>query len=151
MNRDMNNIAGNEKGMALVIALIAMFLMSLLGTMMYTNSSSETQAARNYRVKQDAFYAAERAMEYARTDNNIYAAIGSGSVNIPLTGVSLQAGASDATGAVSFLSKGNPPRGSGMDATEFEANFFVITAAGTGPANSRTEVETNVARIIPKK
>lgn len=145
-----SKILGNERGMALILALIILFLMSVLGTMMFTNSSSETQASRNYRVKQDAFYAAERAIEYARTDVNIYSAVGSGSVNIPLTGISLQAGTSDATGTVTYLSNGNPPRGSGMDVTEFQANYFAISATGTGPVNSRTEVETNVARIIPK-
>ncbi|MBI1910933.1 MAG: pilus assembly PilX N-terminal domain-containing protein [Deltaproteobacteria bacterium] len=144
-------IVNNEKGMALVIALIIMFIMSLLGTMLYTTSSSETKAARNYRTKQDAFYAAERAIEYAKTDSNIYATIGSGSVNIPLSGVSLSAGSSNASGTVEYLANGNPPRGSGLDATEFEANFYVISAAGTGPANSMTEMETNVARIVPKK
>lgn len=136
--------------MALVLALIVMFLMSLLGTMIITNSSSENQGARNFRMKQDSFYAAERAIEYAKTDVNIYSAVGSGSVNIPLTGVSLAAGTSDAAGTVAYLASGNPPRGSGIDATEFQANFYAITAAGTGPANSRTETETSVARIIPK-
>lgn len=146
----MTKTVDNEKGMALVLALIVMFLMSLLGTMLIANSSSETKGARNYRVKQDSFYAAERALEYARTDANIYGAIGSGSVNIPLAGVSLAAGATDATGTVTYLSSGNPPRGSGVDATEFQANFYAIETAGTGPANSRTETETSVAKIIPR-
>jgi Tfp pilus assembly protein PilX len=149
MKRD-NNTLGNDRGYALVLALIVLFLMSVLGTMMFTNASSETQASRNYRVRQDAFYAAERAVEYARSDVNIYSAIGAGTVAIPLTGISLAAGSSNATGAVTYLSNGNPPRGSGMDATEFQANYFAISATGTGPVNSRTEVETNVARIIPK-
>lgn len=140
----------NEKGIALVIALIVLFLMSLLGTMMITNSSSEVQGARNFRVKQDSFYAAERAVEYGRTDVNIYTTIGSGSVNIPLSGVSLASGSSDATGTVTYLSSGNPPRGSGVDATEFQAKFYAIEAAGTGAANSKTETETNVARIVPR-
>lgn len=140
----------NEKGIALVIALIVLFLMSLLGTMMITNSSTEVQGARNFRVKQDSFYGADRAVEYARTDVNIYTTIGSGSVNIPLSGVSLASGSSDATGTVTYLSSGNPPRGSGIDATEFQANFYAIEVAGTGPANSRTEAETNVARIVPR-
>lgn len=140
----------NEKGIALVLALIVMFVMSLLGTMMIANSTSETKGAMNWRTKQDSFYAAERALEYARTDVNIYSAIGAGSVAIPLSGVSLAAGTSDATGTVTYLSTGNPPRGSGIDATEFQANFYAIEAAGTGPANSRTETETSVARIIPR-
>ena len=76
----------NERGMALVLALIVMFLMSLLGTMLIANSTSETKGAMNYRMKQDSFYAAERAIEYARTDVNVYGSIGSGSLKNPPSG-----------------------------------------------------------------
>ncbi len=147
----MRSIINNERGMALAIALIVLFLMSLLGTMIFTTSNSETQGARNYRTMQDALYSAERGVEYAKSDPTIYSTIGTGSVNIPLGGVSLQSGGGDASGRVDYLARGNPPRGSGMDATEFEANYFAINVAGTGPANAKSEIEVNVAKIVPKK
>ncbi|MBW7956820.1 MAG: pilus assembly PilX N-terminal domain-containing protein [Deltaproteobacteria bacterium] len=143
-------ITGNERGMALVIALIALFLMSILGGMVFTTSNSEVLGAKNHRVMNESLYAAERGIEYAKSDPAIYSAIGTGSVAIPIGGVSLETVASDASGIVEYLTRGNPPRGSGMDATEFEANYFAVNVEGTGPLNSRTEVEINVARIVPK-
>jgi len=143
-------MAGNEKGMAMVIALIALFLMSVLGAMAYTTSESEIQGAKNYKVMNVSLYAAERGVEYAKSDPAIYTAVGTGSVNLPMGGVSLESNGGDATGAVEYLMRGNPPRGSGMDATEFDANYFAINVEGTGPFNSRTEIEVNVAKIVPK-
>ncbi len=141
----------NEKGFALILALVMMFLMSILGTIIFNVSSSEVLVSRNYRVRQDAMYAAERAMEYSRSDGNIYATIDTGSVNVPLTGVSLMADSSNASGTVQFVSNGNPPRGSGVDVTQFQANYYVINVTGTGPGNSSVQLEVNHARILPKQ
>ncbi|HEY4706957.1 MAG TPA: pilus assembly PilX N-terminal domain-containing protein [Thermodesulfobacteriota bacterium] len=146
----MKRAATGENGMAMVIALIALFLMSILGVMAYTTSDSEIQGAKNYKVMNISLYAAESGVEYARSDPAIYSAVGTGSVNIPMGGVSLESNGADAAGTVEYLSRGNPPRGSGMDATEFDANYFAINVEGTGPFNSRTEIEVNVARIVPK-
>lgn len=143
-------ISGSERGMALVIALIALFLMSILGGIIFTTSNSEILGAKNYKVMNESLYAAERGIEYAKSDPAIYAAVGTGSVAIPVGGVSLESGASDASGSVEYLMRGNPPRGSGMDATEFEANYFAVNVEGAGPLNSRTEIEVNVAKIVPK-
>lgn len=140
----------DEKGMALVITLIVLFLMTVLGAMLFTNSNSELQASRNFRTAQEAMHAAERAVEYAKSDPAIYTTIGTGSVAVPVSGVDLSSGGSDASGTVTYLSRGNPPRGSGMDATEFEANYFAINVNGTGPFNAQAEVEVNVAKIVPK-
>ncbi len=143
-------ISGNERGMALVIALIALFLMSVLGGIVFTSSNSEILGAKNYKVMNESLYAAERGVEYAKSDPAIYEAVGTGSLDIPVGGVSLESGASDASGTVEYLMRGNPPRGSGMDATEFEANYFAVNVEGAGPLNSRTEIEINVARVVPK-
>lgn len=141
----------NEKGFALVLTLVMLFLMSILGTMMYTTSSTEVQVSRNFKVRQDAFYAAERALEYSVSDGGVYTAVGTGSVAVPLTGVSLQVGTSDASGTVEYLVGGNPPRGSGVDVTQFQANYFVVDVTGTGQGNSNVGLEANIARIIPKE
>ena len=147
----MERAGGGERGIALVIALIMMFLMGLLGAIIFSASTSEMQITRNYRVKKDALYAAERAVEYSKSDGNIMATIGTGIVAVPLGGVDLSAGNSDASGFVEFMSSGNPPRGSGVDITSFQARYYVIDATGTGPSNSQVEVEANYARILPKE
>lgn len=140
----------NEKGFALILALVVMFLMSMLGATIYTLSSSEILVSRNYRSRQNTFYAAERGLEYAKTDANIYLTIGTGTVNVPMAGVSLVVGNTNASGTVQYAAGGNPPRGSGIDATQFQANYYVIDVTGTGQGNSSVELEANNARIIPK-
>lgn len=143
--------SGREAGFALVLALVVLFLMSLLGTILFTTSTTEVQISRNFSTRQGAFFAAERGLEYAVSDGGIYSAIGTGSVSIPLTGVSLQIDNTDANGTVEYLSGGNPPRGSGVDITQFQANYFVTNVTGTGQGNSQVELEANVARIVPKE
>lgn len=140
----------NEKGFALILALVMMFLMAILGTMIFTASNSELLVSRNYRQKQDTMYAAERAMEYAKSDSNIYNTIGTGTVAVPMAGVSLQVGGTNATGTVEFASNGNPPRGSGIDVTQFQANYYLIDVNGTGQGNSSVDLEGNNAKIIPR-
>lgn len=147
----------NEKGVALVLALVLLFIMGLLGTLIFNTSSTEMQISRNYVERQGAFYAAERGVAYAQSDNNIYTTIGSqlgNSVNIPLAGVNLQAGNTDVDqtkSTVTLVSSGNPPRGAGVDVTQFQANYFAINVRGTGQGNSIENVEAYNARIVPKQ
>jgi type II secretory pathway pseudopilin PulG len=143
--------AGEEKGMALVIVLVVMLLMAVLGTMLFTVSSTEIKISRNKKFRDEAFFAAERANEYAQTDAGIYTAIGSGSIYVPLTGISLASGGSDASGTVQYLATGNPPRGSGVDITDFKANYFHVDVTGTAPANATVRIESSAAKIVPNE
>ncbi len=107
-------VINNEKGFALVLALVILFLMGLLGTLMFNTSSTEVQVSRNFVSRQGAFYAAERGVAYSLSDNNIYDTIGTqmgNSTNIPLAGVDLTVGNSNATGKVKLVASGNPPGG----------------------------------------
>ncbi len=140
----------DERGMALVMALVMLMLMSVLGTILFKVTDHEMQISRNHSWRQDAFYAADSGVEYAQTDANIYTAIGLGTIDIPVGGASLAAGASDATGTVEFLASGNPPKGLGVDATMFQGNYYLIKVTGTGRSNSTLGLESSVVRIVPK-
>jgi hypothetical protein len=52
-----------EDGTALIIALMAMMLLTALGAAVVMVSSTETRIARNYRDSQEALYAADAAVE----------------------------------------------------------------------------------------
>jgi len=142
-------ICRDEKGMALVITLLVMFLMAIMGTTLFSISTTEMKISRNNRFSSEAFYAAERGNEYAQTDPTIYATIGTGSLAIPLAGIDLQSGNTDASGTVSFMTSGNPPRGSGVDISDFKANYFLLEVTGTGSGNATERIESNVAKIVP--
>ncbi|MEK7773958.1 MAG: pilus assembly PilX N-terminal domain-containing protein [Deltaproteobacteria bacterium] len=147
-------LINNEKGVALVLALVMLFLMSLLGSMIFNTSTTEVQISRNFRTRQDAFYAAERGVQYSYGDSNVYSSIIPGTtntVNVPVGAVSLQVGSSDAAGTVQYVGNGNPPRGSGVDVTQYQANYYVIDVTGTGSNNANLEMEAGNAKIVPKQ
>jgi hypothetical protein len=62
MNRFGTRIA-NEQGAALIIALMAMMLLTALGAAVVMVSNTETHIAANYRNSQEALYAADAAVE----------------------------------------------------------------------------------------
>lgn len=141
----------DERGMALVIALLVLFMMSFLGTIVISTSNTEVSVTRRQSFRQDAFYAANRGMEYSVTDAAIYTTIGTGSLTVPLSGVNLSWNGSTASGTVQYVTSGNPPRGSGVDITRFKANYYVADVTGTGAGGSTVKLEENVARIVPKE
>ncbi|MCX6551357.1 MAG: pilus assembly PilX N-terminal domain-containing protein [Acidobacteria bacterium] len=55
----------SESGSALVVALMAMMLMTALGLSLVLTTSSETILSSNYRTSQEAMYAADAALERA--------------------------------------------------------------------------------------
>jgi len=57
--------SNNERGLALIIALLAMTLMLALGGALVLLTSSETVIAANFRGGHEAFYAADAAFERA--------------------------------------------------------------------------------------
>ncbi len=67
----------NERGMALIIAVSLMAIMSLLGAILLSVTTSDIQLSGNYRNQYEAFYAAERAVEYS-----IRTVIGTGAVDL---------------------------------------------------------------------
>lgn len=151
-------VADNQRGMALILALVMLTLMSLLGAMALSTSTTEISIAGNYRASQQAFYAAQRAVEYSMTNEHIY----DRSVNdfpVSLTGdyaTDIAAGTDnggldgDVTNQVDYLTSGALPPGSGSDPTYFQSRYYTINATGKGPHNTRARVESQVSRIVPK-
>jgi hypothetical protein len=58
-------VAG-ESGFALIVALLALLLLTFLGLTLATTTSTEMQIAANYRWAQQAFYMAEGGLEVAK-------------------------------------------------------------------------------------
>lgn len=68
MNQVLNARALNERGAAVVIALVITMLLAVLGAGMLTLTTTETMIAASYRHAQEASYGAEAALERAMTD-----------------------------------------------------------------------------------
>jgi hypothetical protein len=147
-----------ESGMILVLAMSMLFIMSIIGVMALNTSSTELGISGNHKSSQEAFYAADRGVEYGMTRGDIYETIGLSSVDLEsgdhktkisagLSGSGLKTGADN---HVTFLTSGNLPPGSGSDPTYFQARYYVIGVTGQGPKNTESRIECEVARIVPK-
>lgn len=161
---------GNERGTALVLALVMLALMSILGALSLSTSTTEVGISGNYRSSQQAFYAAERAVEYAMTNEQIFDTIGTGTIDLVADADTTNATATTSddhianiaadtsnsgldesgTNQVTYLTSGALPPGTGSDPTYFQSRYYIITVTGQGPNNSAARVETQVARIVPK-
>lgn len=161
----------NEKGSALIIAIMLLAVMSVLGIVVMSTSTTEIQLSGNYRNSQESFYTADRAIEYAMQSasggsgtvdlyddqNNTIAGnpvhrtlIAIGQSDLELSNVT----ATDDRNSVTYISSGAPPVGSGSDASLFEARNYAVNAVGIFPANinnpSRAELRSQYAKIVPK-
>lgn len=154
-----------ERGAALIIAISLLAVMAILGLTLMSVSTSELQLSGNFRNQQEAFLAADRAVEYSinsvtfgETQVDLNTAI---NTDIPTptahrTLVAVGKSGLDTTVAntVDFVGEGTPPVGLGTDANLFKARNYVITVTGASPvaaANpARTVVRAQIAKIVAK-
>jgi hypothetical protein len=65
----------NEDGMALILVILMVLLLSILSTTMLGTSNSELSIAGNYRNSESAFYAAEAGAAFGVTYDAIYSTL----------------------------------------------------------------------------
>jgi len=66
MTNSRTRVGTNERGFALVLAILSLMLLTFLGLTLATTTSTELQIATNYRWSQQALYNAEAGLEAAR-------------------------------------------------------------------------------------
>jgi Tfp pilus assembly protein PilX len=148
--------------------LVILALMSILGALALSTSTTEVGISGNYRASQQAFFAAERAVEYAITNEAIFDTIATGSVDLNTDGSATPGDTRDdhlpnivagtvssgldpaAANQVVYLTSGALPPGTGSDPTYFQARYYVVSVTAQGPNNASARVESQVARIVPK-
>jgi hypothetical protein len=146
----------NEKGIAVVIVISILAIITLVGVMITRKTSTELQIATSDHIYKVTFYAAEAARAYVLTNTDLY---GSGnietgnpigfpdnansSVTQELSTDSLQF----FNGQVDYLTPSNPPRGSGFEVGKFKAHVYQMTCTGYGPRESETQIEAGFYRI----
>lgn len=149
----------NQRGIALVLALSMLTIMSILGAMALSTSTVEVGLSGNYRTSQLAFYSAQRATEYAMTNGAIFATIGTGSIDLNSGDhpTYIRGGTTESLGlktgvdnSISHQLTGALPPDTGSDPTYFEARYYLIDVTGEGPNNSVAHVESQIGRIVPK-
>ncbi len=145
----------NEKGSALLIAMIMLVVLTVIGTASINTSTTEVMISGNYRAMKEAFYNTEGPTEYAVKQLNIYSTIGEtigASATIPLAGDNNNSSllgknifSNVKAGSVTLKSIRNVPRGdTGTAANQMDGFYYIIDVTGSGPANAESHQITEV-------
>lgn len=163
----------NQRGMALIIAISVLAIMSILGGVLMTTSTTEIQLSGNYRRNLESFYAADRALTYVYrggvgvSDNpiDLYNAqdasvspavyhrdrlvAGSGGLE-----QSSYVANQDDRNSIVYLGSSPPPAGLPVDISMFKAKNYSVRVDGVSPVNSsspsRTSIRSQYSIIVPK-
>jgi len=150
----------NERGTALVVAMIFLGLLTLVGLFALFNSTTELTSSARYKSEKEAFYAAEGAIEYVKGDGHYFTTTSTMYIPDPSHPNPLARDLSNSetgtkvTGTITFTNTGNPPPGSGFSAKFNQegtmANYFVIEVTGTSRTGIESVQEEGVAKILPR-
>ena len=176
MLKESKIILGNQSGVALVVALLMIVILSLIGIASSSNSTFEIRLSGNKRGSTDAFYIADGGsrsvlpiIDNFSTETD-YVAVTQSALPTELQTESIDLRtrspkpALDLPGGVSFTT--NPtvtiyhttvekvPRGLGMSAIAFKYNYYIIDAIGQDQMDlslirSNCEVREKIVRLIP--
>lgn len=145
--------AGNERGMALVIALVMLVLMTILGAWALDTSITDLRISGNFKTTQSAFYAADAGVGLASNPDNLkstYLQPGSTSDS----GI-ISVGSSTFDATTRFMLKAPLPPGSMYDSVlddngnpRFAGIYFAINSEGSALNKSKVTLEAGVAQVV---
>jgi len=173
MLKESKLILGNQSGVALVVALLMIVILSLIGIASSSNSTFEIRLSGNKRGSTDAFYTADGGTKsvypiianfntssgYTTSLGTLPTELQSESVDMRMTSPTL-----DVPGGVSFTSPpqvtiyhttvSKVPRGLGMSALAFKYNYYIIDSTGQDQMDlslirSNCEIREKIVRLIP--
>lgn len=153
----------SERGIALIVALVMLALLSMAGTLAITTATTELRIVGNYRNQQVAYYNADRVEEFGPNNPVVHAPFDIGLTSYP-TGTGVQIftpppGMSGQTEVrVELQCIGPNPQGtpteSGGDigsGTKPGLVHYLVILTGRGPNNAEYVVESEVTepRSVP--
>lgn len=153
----------NERGVALIMAIIMLVILSVLGSVVLMSSDSEIKVSGNYQVAKQTFWVADRAVEYATSRNMLMTM---GAEESLLTGTTVvdgetkthkelieEAGGGVLTeGRVRDLGIGDLPASlAGAYGSDFGGNYYQVSVTAqqsADPASTAVRVESTIVRIF---
>jgi Tfp pilus assembly protein PilX len=133
-----------EDGFALAITLMIMLVASVIGFAAMTTSDIEVRISGNNHWGNEAFYAADGAIEVALADASNFQKSGK---NLDLT----EPVRASVTVGYDPTQKG-APRGKGISALHFNFDHYLITSKGytsVASLSSSSEVQEKVIKLVP--
>jgi hypothetical protein len=157
-------IAGNERGVALILALVMLVLLTILGAMVLDTSSTELKIAGNFRNTQTAFYCADAGLGYASNPNTLISSFSGtmGTVDgAAAVSPVLSVGTCTVQVKTTLLGRGSLPSGAvydqdltqmdpvtGKSVPRFYGLYFAMKSDGRGAMNTDVAVEAGVAQVV---
>jgi Tfp pilus assembly protein PilX len=146
----------NQNGIAIVMVILILALITLAGVMVSRTTSTELHIATSDQLHKISFYAAEAAQAYVIRNPELYGSANidtADPVNFPDDAVpsatqTLDAGSIQSfNGEVGYIRPMVTPRGSGFQVGKYKAHEYQMTCDGYGPRDSNTQIEVGFYRI----
>lgn len=149
----------SQKGVALVITLVMLAMLSMLGIFALNSSSTDLSIAGNYRTGTIAFYNCNEIEAYGPNNQMVLQAIVPNVVNsFPAAPNAFQQVLPLPAGVlgeiwyrVEYICSSQPLSGKGEDSENGVAYHFLVTIIGRGPNNSECVSEAEIIRSMPSK
>jgi Tfp pilus assembly protein PilX len=151
MRKEEEFIMGNERGVALVVAVLVMITATFLGIAAVMTSDIEVRISGNQRASEKAFYAADSG-----ADRGLAWLINLGATvpersSLPKMNTTLHDLDSSTQSRYRITDvnyKAPPPPG--WEMTMFEKRYYRVNSVGSGPANASREIEVIASYVFPK-
>jgi hypothetical protein len=150
---------GNERGMALILALVMLALLGILGVWALDTSNTDLKISGNFRTTQNAFYAADGGLGYTTNRSTLFAVQNYGpgwsspKIDISSSGSTT---ASFTTRVPSLLEGPLPQSGAASTIYDVDVStggwhglYSGVTSTGTAANNAVVVVEAVVSTAVP--
>jgi len=153
--KDLISTYNNQNGIAIIIVMMVLALITASGLMAIRTSRTELQISTSDVVHKISFYAAEAARAYVALNYDLYnsANITPGTpVNFPDTDPTVEqmvdaSSSQSFRGSVEYLNSDAVPRGTGYQLGKFKIHIYEMVCTGYGPRDSKTTIEAGFYRI----
>jgi Tfp pilus assembly protein PilX len=148
------SVVGNQRGAALILAIVMLVILSILGSVVLMSSGTEMKVSGNYQVAKQTFWVADRAVEYA-TSRNILMTMGSEvdlMTGVHKTRIEAAGGGVLTEGVIRDLGPGDlPAKIAEAYGTDFGANFYQVSVTAKQkdePNAAEVHIDTSIVRIF---
>ena len=153
VTRRVKSPVGNERGAALIMAIIMLVILSVLGSVVLMSSDSEMKVSGNYQVAKQTFWVADRAVEYA-TSRDMLMTMGTVvDLTVAPHKARIEAGGGGVLteGRIRDLGAGDLPAAlAGAYGSDFGANYYQVSTTAKQkdePNATAVRIETTIVRI----
>lgn len=158
--------ANGQQGMALILAIGFLAVLSILGAVVLQVSMRDLKSSSATKPRQNAFYAADRAVEYAMNRDIVMTLPVGGTVdliaddvkksnNTTIAGLKHKTVIDDAgpgwieSGSVSDLGPRNlPPHMAAMHGSDFGANLYHVHVKASATLSQPAHIDANIVRLF---